>query len=90
MKCKCKEDKGYTTIACCNECGLPLKTEPWEFKVDTLLTLKKLYAVDYAEIVYEGIKNIGVGNIKLCLTTEKILELKNALGNCLNLINASK
>ena len=32
MKCEClNTGDGWTTIACCNECGLPLKTEPWEF-----------------------------------------------------------
>lgn len=39
MKCKCKEDEGSTTIACCNKCGLPLKTEPWEFQIKTTLNL---------------------------------------------------
>ena len=31
MKCNCgSKSTGWTTIACCNICGLPIPTEPWE------------------------------------------------------------
>ena len=30
MKCNCKEDHGWTTVACCNECRFPMPTEPWD------------------------------------------------------------
>lgn len=30
MKCKCENSNGNTTICCCNDCGLPLQTEPWD------------------------------------------------------------
>lgn len=30
MKCNCKQSNGWTTIACCNDCKRPLRTEPWD------------------------------------------------------------
>jgi len=31
-RCRCErgESTGWTTIACCNICGLPEQTEPWD------------------------------------------------------------
>lgn len=37
MKCNCNEDikTGWTEIKCCNICGYPEKTEPWEIQIPT-------------------------------------------------------
>lgn len=33
MKCNCKEYNGaWTTVKCCNHCGLPINTESWDMK----------------------------------------------------------
>lgn len=50
MKCKCKEDEGWTTIACCNKCGYPIKTEPWD------IPKQKAIRVD-AEVIYDFGRN---------------------------------
>ena len=35
MKCNCgSKSTGWTTIACCNICGLPIPTESWEINPD--------------------------------------------------------
>ena len=33
MKCKCTDSTGDTTIRCCNVCGLPLQSEPWDVPI---------------------------------------------------------
>ena len=51
MKCNCgDESTGNTTICCCNVCGLPIKTEPWNINVSLLavrLCTKKKYAIAF-------------------------------------------
>jgi len=31
-KCKCVRSPGYTTVKCCNLCGLPIKGESWHIQ----------------------------------------------------------
>ena len=69
MKCKCKEDKGRTTIACCNECGLPIKTEPWEFiGIEFIERIFDEYEYDDEHFIItphiENIKNLLIGEIE--------------------------
>ncbi len=32
FKCSCEDSPGWTTVRCCNVCGLPLPDEPWAFR----------------------------------------------------------
>ncbi len=35
-KCSCEESTGWTTVKCCNICGLPIPEEVWFFRDPTL------------------------------------------------------
>ena len=42
VKCDCgNKSTGNTTISCCNVCGLPLLSEPWDFPLKHLLAEAK-------------------------------------------------
>lgn len=43
MKCNCKPDEttGYTTVKCCNNCGLPIPGESWDIPVKNNISTKE-------------------------------------------------
>ena len=52
MKCNCGEKStGYTTIRCCNICGLPLPDEPWKFQMNEKLYIGVEHDLDQGWIL---------------------------------------
>jgi len=45
MKCKFKNSRGWTTIRCCNDCGLPIPSEPWD-----VMPIKEYKCLDCGQV----------------------------------------
>jgi len=49
-KCKCERSPGYTTVKCCNLCGLPIHGETWHInELNDLKVENKQLKEDLAE-----------------------------------------
>ena len=56
MKCKCKveETTGWTTVKCCNICGLPIQSEQWNFRIEPISILPDLL-IECHKLIQQGI-----------------------------------